>query len=121
MQLGSHARSTISQRLHRKGKTQAPPDTDEKSLVIGIFHNAPLSARIYSPHVNPAVGRRGELNNDCLYLHHPSRRLDHQSPLALIPISPIHTPELVDNPYLTGVYSNDFATTSAFLIYIYIP
>ena len=56
-----------------------------------------------------------------MYIHHPSRRLDLQSPLALNPISPSHTPELIDNLYLTGVYSNDSTTTSAFLIYIYLP
>ncbi len=111
----------ISQLLHRKGQTQAPPDTYEQSLVIGSFHNAPLSARMHSPHVQPAVGRRGELDNDCLYLHHPSRRLDLKSPLTLTPISPIHIPELIDNLYLTGVYSNDSSTTNAFLFYIYIP
>jgi len=76
MKLGSRARSTVSQLLHRKEQTQAPPDIDEQSLVIGNFHNAPLSARMHSPQVHPAVGRRGELDNECLYLHHPSRRLD---------------------------------------------
>jgi hypothetical protein len=60
------------------------------------------------------------LDNDCLYLHHPSQRLDLQSPLALAPISPIPTPELIDNLYLTGVNLDDSATTSAFLFYIYI-
>jgi hypothetical protein len=41
--------------------------------------------------------------------------------LALTALSANHTPELIDNLYLTGVYSNDTATTSAFLIYIYVP
>jgi hypothetical protein len=54
--------------------------------------------------VQPAVGRRGELGNDCFYLYHSSRGLDILSPLALALISPIHTPELMDNLYLTGVY-----------------
>ena len=121
MQLGSQAISTISHLLHRKGQAQAPPDTDEQSLVIGSFHNAPLSFRMHSTHVHPAVGRRGELYNDCFYLHHPSRRLDLQSPLALNPITQNHTPQLIDNLYLTGVYSNDSATTNAFIFYIYIP
>jgi len=106
--------------LHRKEQTQAPPDTDEQSLVIGSFYNAPLSARMHSHQVQPVVGRKGELDNDCLYLHHPSQRLDLQSPLALAPISPIPTPELIDNLYLTGVNLDDSATTSAFLFYIYI-
>ncbi len=108
--------------LHRKGQTQAPLDTDERSLTIGSFHDAYLGSKIYSPHVHPAVGRRGELDNDCLYLHHPSRRLDQQSPLAFTLISLSHSPELIDNnSYLTCVYSTDSATTSAFLVYIYIP
>jgi len=97
MQIGSHAKSTISQLLHRKGQTQAPPDTDEQSLVLGSFRNAPLSARMHSSHVHPAAGRRGELDNECLYLHHPSRRLNLQIPMALNPISPSHTPELIDS------------------------
>jgi len=54
-------------------------------------------------------------------MHHPSRRLDLQSPLALTPISQNHSPKLIDNLYLTGVYSNDSVSTSAFLFYIYIP
>jgi hypothetical protein len=75
-QLGSQARVIISQLLHRKRQTHAPPDNDERSLTIGRFHDAPLQARMLSPHVYPAVGQRGEIDNDCLYIHHPSRRLD---------------------------------------------
>jgi len=77
---------------------------------------------MHSPHVHPAVGRRGELDNDHLYMHHPSRRLDFQSPLALAPLSSIYSPKLIDNMYLiTSVYSTDSATTSTFLVYKYIP
>ncbi len=103
-QLGSHARTTISQLLHRKGQTQEPPDIDDISLTSGNFHNAPLGARMHSPHVYPAAGSRGELDNDCIYLHHPSRRLDLQSPFALAPLTQNHSQELIDNLYLTGVY-----------------
>jgi hypothetical protein len=74
---------------------------------------------MYSPHVHPIVGRIGELDKDCLYLHHPSRRLDLQSPVALVPLSPSHSPELIDNVYLTCVYSTYSTTTSAFRVYIY--
>jgi len=59
--------------------------------------------------------------SDCLYIHHPSRRLDLQSPLALRPISPAHSSDLIDNTYLTGVNSTNSATTSAFTIHLYIP
>jgi len=41
--------------------------------------------------------------------------------VSLAPLTPNHSPEIVDNMYLTGVYSNDSATTSAFLVYICIP
>jgi hypothetical protein len=75
---------------------------------------------MHSPHAHPVAGCRGDLDNDCIYLHHPSRRLDLQSPLALAPLSQNHSPELIDNLYLTGVYSTDSATTSAFLIHIHI-
>ena len=96
--LGSHAKTTISQLLHRKGQTRAPPDTYDSSITIGSFHSAPLSARMHSPHVYPSAGNRGELDNDCIYLHHPSRRLDLQSPLALTPLTQHHSPELIDKP-----------------------
>jgi len=120
-QLGSQAISNIFQILHRKGQTRAPPDMDERSLTIGRFHNAPLNARMLSSHVYPIVGQRGELDNDCLYIRHPSRRLDLQSLLALRPISVENSPDLIDNIYLTGVHSKNSATTSAFMIHIYLP
>ena len=78
-QLGSQARVNITQLLHRKGQTHAPPDTDERSLAIGRVYDAPLHAKMLSPHAYPAIGQRGEIDNDCLYIHHPSRRLDLQS------------------------------------------
>jgi hypothetical protein len=74
-----------------------------------------------SPHVYPAIGQRGEIDSECLYIHHPSRRLDLQSPLALRPISHAHSPDLTDNAYLTGVHLTDSATTSFFKIHLYIP
>jgi len=73
-----------------------------------------------SPHIYPTVGQRGELDSDCLYIHRPSRRLDLQSLLAFRPISPDHSPHLIGNMYLTGVHSTDSATTSAFIIHLYI-
>ena len=120
-QLGSQARVNISQLLHRKGQTHAPPDTDERSLAIGRFHDAPLQAIMLSPHVCPAIGRRGEIDNDCLYIHHPSRRLDLQSLLALRPISHAHSPDLIDNAYLARVHSAESPTSGAFTMHLYIP
>jgi len=74
-----------------------------------------------SPQVYPQVHQRGEQDNDCLYLHHPSRLLDLQSPLALRPISADHSPNLIDHSYLTGVNSTDSSTTIAFTIHLHIP
>jgi hypothetical protein len=44
-----------------------------------------------------------------------------QSPMALTPLSPDHSSELIDNLYLTRDHSNYSATARAFLIYVYIP
>ena len=60
------------------------------------------------------------MDNDCLYIHHLSRRLDLQIPLALRPISADHSPDLIDNLCLTGVHSTNSATTNAFMINLYI-
>jgi hypothetical protein len=73
-----------------------------------------------SPHVYPTTGQQKVLNNDCLYIHYPSQRLDLQIPLALRSISADHSPDLIDNMYLTGVHSTDSATTIAFMIHLYI-
>jgi len=53
-------------------------------------------------------------------IHHLSRRLDLQSPLALRPISADHSHGLIDNLYLTGVHSTDSATTGTFTVNIYL-
>ena len=106
----------ISQLLHRKGQTHAPLDTDERSLAIGRYYDAPLNAMMLYPHVYPAIGQRGEIDNDCLYTHHLSRRLDLQSPLALRLVTNEHSPNIIDNLNITGVHSTDSATTSAFMI-----
>jgi hypothetical protein len=72
-----------------------------------------------SPHVYSTVGQRGELDNDCLYIHQPSQWLDLQGPLTLRPILVDHSPDLIDNLHLTGVHSTDSATT--IMIHIYLP
>jgi hypothetical protein len=86
-----------------------------------MSHDAPLNAIMSSPHVHPTDGKRGELDNVCPYIQNPSRRLDLQSPLALSPISADHSPDLIDNLYLTSVQSTDSATSTAFVVNIYIP
>ena len=84
--------------------------------------NVPSQSEDFTTHpYKPAVGQRGEIDNDCLYIHHLSRRLDLQSPLALRPISPGHSPDLINNSYLIVVHSAVSATTSAFTVHLYIP
>ncbi len=71
--------------------------------------------------VYPVVGRRGELDNDCLCILYPTTRMDLQSPLTLRTITPNHLPNLIENLCLERVHSTDLATTSAFMIHVYIP
>jgi hypothetical protein len=44
-----------------------------------------------------------------------------QSSLALIPLSPAHSPILLENQYLTGVHFAKDPNTSTYKIYIYLP
>jgi hypothetical protein len=111
----------LSQLLHRKGQTYAPPYTDERSPTIGRFYDAPLNDIMLSLHIYPAVGQRGEIDIDCLYTHHPSRRLDLHSPLALRLATAELSPNLIDNSYITGVHSTYSTTTIAFMTHLYVP
>ena len=44
-----------------------------------------------------------------------------QSPLALTPLSPAHSPILLDNQYLTGVHSAKDPNINTYKIYMYLP
>jgi hypothetical protein len=76
---------------------------------------------MHTPHVHPTMGHIGELGNDCHYLHYPSCCLDLESSFVLSPISDAHSPELINIFYRTGTRSTNSPTTSAFMVYIYIP
>ncbi len=88
--------------------------------LLGGVHDAPLKARMHTHKVQPAVRHRGELDNDCLYLFHPIRRRDMHNPLAVRPISPNYSPDIIENQYLARVHSTDSTTTSAFMIHFYV-
>ena len=68
-----------------------------------------------------AANRNNILDIDPIYLYHPSPRHDIQSPLALTPLSPAHSPVLIENQYLTGVHSAKDPNTSSYAIFMYLP
>jgi len=95
---GLNTQMSLTQHLMSRGRSLLPSATYAISLNIGNFHDAPLNARRVDKNVYPtAVDRNIVLETDLIYLHHPSPRLDLQSPLALTPMSPAHSPVLVEN------------------------
>ena len=105
----------------RRGRSLLPPATDAISLTIGNFHDASLNARRFDKNVYPAaMDRDNVFEADPIYLHHPSPRQDLQSPLALTPLSPAHSPVLIENQYLTGVHSAKDPNVSTYTIFMYL-
>ena len=99
-----------------------PPNTDDVSLAIGNYRDAPLNARKIDKNVYPtAANRTTILETDPIYLYHPAPRQDLQSPLALTPLSPTHCPILLKNHYLTGVHSAKDPNISTYKIFLYLP
>jgi hypothetical protein len=106
----------------RRGRSLLPPATDPIPLTIGNFHDAPLNARKLDKNVYPTVvDRNNVLETDPIYLYHPSSRKDLQSPLALTPMSPAHSPVLIENQYLTGVHSAKDPNFNTYTIFTYLP
>jgi len=104
--------------MHR-ARSLLPPATNAISLTIGNVHDAPLDARKIDKNVYPtAVYRDNILATDPIYLYHPSPRQDLQSPLALTPLSPAHSPFLIDNHYLIGVYSAKDPSVSSYTLFM---
>jgi len=68
-----------------------------------------------------AADRKNILETDPIYFYHPSTRQDMQSPFALTPLSPAHTPILIENQYLTGAHSAKDPNVSTYKIYMYLP
>jgi hypothetical protein len=105
----------------RHGRGLQPPATDSISIIIGNYHDAPRNARKIDKNVYPtAADRVNILETDPIYIYHPTPHQDLQSPFALTPLSPVHSPILIENQYLTGVYSTKDPNTSTYKIYIYL-
>jgi hypothetical protein len=99
-----------------------PPATDAISLTIGNCYDASLNARKLDKNVYPtAVNRDNVLETDPIYLYHPSPRHDLQSPLAVTPLSPSHSPVLIENQYLAAVHSAKDPNVSTYTIFMYLP
>ena len=108
--------------MMRRGRGLHPGATYAISLTIGNYHDAPLNARKSDKNVYPtAADRTNILETDPIYLYHPSARQDLQSPLALTPLSPAHSPILLENQYLTGVHSAKNPNIGTYKIYMYLP
>ena len=119
---GGNAQQALTQHLMRRGIGLQPPATDAISLAIGNYHDAPLNARKIDKNVYPtAANRTNILETDPIYIYHPAPRQDLQSPLALNPLSPAHSPVLLENQYLTGVHSGKDPNISTYKIFLYLP
>jgi len=106
----------------RRGRNIQPPTTDAISLTIGNYHDAPLNARKIDKKVYPsAADRNNILETDPIYLYNPSSRQDLQSTIALTPLSPAHSPDLIENQHLTGVHSAKDHNVNTYKIYMYLP
>ena len=106
----------------RRGRGLELPATDIISLAIGSYHDAPLNARKIDENVYPtASDRTNILETDPIYLYHPTPRQDLPSPFALTPLSPAHSPVLLENQYRTGVHSAKDPNISTYKIYLSLP
>ena len=119
---GLNAQMALTQYLMRMDRSLLPPATDAIYLTIGNFHDAPLNASRLDKIVYPtAVDRDNVFETDPIYLHHPSPRQYLQSPLALTPLSPAHSPVLIENQYFTGFHSAKDPNASTHTIFMYLP
>ncbi len=112
----------LTQHLLRRVRNRLSPATNAVSLTICNFNDAPLNARRLDKSVYPtAVDRGNVLEADPINMHHPSPRQDLQSPFALTPLSPAHSPVLIENQYLTGVHSVKDPNVNTYTIFMYLP
>jgi hypothetical protein len=117
-----NAQAALTQHLMRRGRNLQPPSTDIISFTIGNYHDVPLSARKIDKNVySTAADHTNLLETDPIYIYHPTPRQDLQSPLALTPLSPAHSPVLLENQYLTGVHSAKDPNISTYKIFLYLP
>jgi len=116
------AQEALTHHLMRRGRGLQPAASDPSSLTIGNNHDAPLNAHKLDKNVYPTAANRNNIRDTGpIYLYHPSPCQDLQSPLALTPLSPAHSPVLIENQYLTGVHSAKDPNVSSYTIYMYLP
>jgi hypothetical protein len=60
------------------------------------------------------------MGNSCIYVYHPSIRLDLQSPLVFALAHADQPPDLVNNQYLTSTPSTDQTEKISFYIYTHL-
>jgi len=104
-----------------KGRTQPPPASDPISLNISTYYTAPLGARRILEAVLPPAHDRNDLSADPIYFHHPFVREDLQHPLLLQPASPTLNSIVIENYFVTGIYSTNSQNDNNFHVYIYLP
>ena len=104
-----------------KGRTQPPPAFDPISLNISNYYTAPLGARHILEAVLPPIYDRNDLSADPIYFHHPSTKEDLQHHLLPQPASPTLSSVIIENYYVTGIYSENSQNDNNFHVYIYLP
>jgi hypothetical protein len=104
-----------------KGRTQPPPASDPISLNINNYYTAPLGDRRILEAVLPPTHDRNDFSADPIYLHHPSAREDLQHPLLLQPTTPTLNSEIIENYFVTSIYSTNSQNDNSFHVYIYLP
>ncbi len=97
------------------------PTSDPASLNISNYYTAPLGARRILEAILPPAHDCTDLSADPIYLHHPSAREDLQHPLLLHPAAPTLNSTIIDDYYITGIYSTSIQNDNIFYNYIYLP
>ena len=106
--LNANPRLTLTHHFILRGRTaDQPPAAKPISLTISKYRSVPLGARRIYDAVLPPPHNRADLIADLIYFYHPSARHDLQSLLTLQPSAPSHSPVLIENSYIFGVYSTN--------------
>jgi hypothetical protein len=119
--MGASARLALTQHFANKGRTQPSPASDPISLSISNYYTAPLGSRRILEAGLPSAHDRTDLSADPIYFYHPSAREYLHHPLLLHPAAPTVHPVIIDNYYITSIYSTNTQNNSSFYIYIYLP
>ncbi len=103
-----------------KGRTQPTPASDHTSLTTSKYHTVPLGARRIYEAVHPPMYARDDLTADPIYYFHPSAREDLQSPFFMQFLNPSHNAVIIENYYITRIYSTDPQNDISFYALVYL-